>query len=188
MRPLGFYFLFFGLLSFSYACQPQEDQIVENQAITPFFDLEQYFQKEVNRLEQQQIQVSKKITLDGKLEQQTLDSLNFSNELSVFIKSAINRPAWSDKYQVDSTFRQNELISLHYEALSDRLKTRRLDIAFVNGQISEIKIENLLETLIATTNQKLRYQPATGYLITNMQRIAFSKSQELAVEVQFRAP
>lgn len=177
-----------GVFSAMCACQPQGDSQLENKPITSFFDLENYFQKEIARLQQLQPGVNKKIILNGKVEQQALDSIDFMEELSVFSKSAINRPSWSDQYRVDSTFYQEKLASLHYEALNDRLKTRKLDIAFSKGQVSEIKVENLLETVIATTEQKLHYQPELGYSIHNMQEIAFSKAQELDIVVLFEAP
>lgn len=167
-------------------CQPKEDVGITNDAITSFFDLEAYFQKEIERLEEEDASISKRIVLDGNQEQLNQDSIDFSDELSVFIKSDINRPAWSDKYQIDSIFEQNQLIGLHYEALSDRLKTRSIEIAFDKGEVAEINIKNLLKAVIATTDQALQYKPQTGYWIHNKQEIAFSKPQELKIEGLFK--
>ena len=185
LKAWRFCLLLFVGLFFAYACQPQSDSETKKGPISPFFDLEAYFQEEINRLQQQQMTITKTIHLDGKEEKQTLDSLNFEEELSIFTQSAINRPAWLDKYQVDSTFSANQLASIQYEALTDRLKTRSIRITFSNGKVQNVAIENLLETVIATTNQQLNYSPAKGYSIRNSQEIAFSKSQEVKIEVQF---
>lgn len=186
LRCFGF-FLLIGLSICSFGCQSPADSADDApQPLPQFFDLKGYFEKEIERLEQQQVTISKKITLDGQVEQQRLDSINFSEELSVFTKSAINRPAWLDQYRVDSTFQEDKLISIHYEALAEDLKTRHLDIDFDGqGNVQHIKIDNLLKAIIATTQQRLSYTPADGYSIYNKQEVTLSESQEMKIAVTF---
>jgi hypothetical protein len=183
MKP--FYKLAFLILLFT-ACREQNtaESPITNNKIT-FFDLKGYFEKEIQRLNQAQPKVQKKVMLNDKGEEKQLDHLDFATELAVFGESDINRRDWMDKYRIDSTLQNNQLTALHYTATDDKLRTRQLDVEFQNGNVSKIFIQNGAKTMVAGSQQALTYLPAEGYFIQSNQRTAISKDRVLRVEVRF---
>jgi len=80
------------------ACQ-EVTTPAENNQVNIFFDLKDFFQKEITSLEKIN-SFKKTVSINGVSEEKELAKLNLDNELSIFIASDINRPAWSDKYKV----------------------------------------------------------------------------------------
>lgn len=152
-------------------------------AIIPFFDLKSFFRQEAEALAGRQPKVYKRLEIDGKTEEQQPQNLNFSEELRLFSDADINRPAWLDKYAVDSLLDNGRLQRLTYRALEEGLKTRELQIDFLNGEVSEIHIRKQFNTAIANTEQKLEYYPGKGYSVYNRQKTVLQAPQVFKVEV-----
>lgn len=151
---------------------------------TQFFDLKTYFEKEYPRLEQVK-KVVKKAVVDGVEEQKTVDAINFKEELALFVDSDINKISWLDRYVVDSLFADQQLQQLTYQAKDVNLKTNRLVVSFQNEKVSKIEIFRKTESIAATLEQQLIYQPDSGYSIESKQQTSFSKPYVLALDVQF---
>ncbi len=150
-----------------------------------FFDLRGYFDKEAQRLKGRT--VKKAASIDGRREEQIQDSLDFARELKIFSENDINRPAWSDSYQIDSTFNgQGELVQISYTANSEKLKTRKIQIDFADQAVSKIYIESGTSSAVADTKQKLVYDPSGGYSIERFQQVALTDGNTFLVEVEFR--
>ncbi len=156
-----------------------------NQSPAVFFDVEQFFQAEIDRLKASESRFRKMIKLQGEEEQIEAAELDFENELQVFLNSDINRIAWEDKYRADSTYQGDKLVEIRYQAIDTTLKTKLLEIDFENGKVVKINILNTTNSLVAQTKQKLKYEPKAGYFIDYEQKILFSKKRKLIVEVDF---
>lgn len=150
-----------------------------------FFDLKSFFQGEIHRLSDLPPKVKKRITVNGAVEEKMIDKLDFNKELQLFLNSDINRPAWLDKYSIDSTFSEKGLSGISYLARDKKLKTRRLSISFLNQQVDSIVVENVTQTVIADTRQFLVYRPAKGYFIKSTQALTLSEVQNIEVDVLF---
>jgi hypothetical protein len=151
----------------------------------PFFDLKGYFDGEIQRLHSKG-KAKKVVLVNGKQEEQILDDINFQQELSVFSGSDINRPAWSDKYVVDTALNeQKQIVYLRIKAIDEKLKTRKIDIDFKDALVSKILIENNAYSSIANSNQVLIYEPSFGYSIESHQKVAMADDQVFKVAVQF---
>jgi len=179
------FIVFFIIIIFLSACQEVATPIKQADKPNIFFDLKGFFQKEKARLEK--INSFKKIvSIDGESEEKTLAKLDFDNELSIFIASDINRPAWSDKYKVDSTFTENkQLKKLTYSALDNSLKTKTLSIDFKENSASHITIEKSTDNTIAQSKQSLTYDIDKGYSIQSMQTLSLSTTKTIIVNVIF---
>jgi hypothetical protein len=164
------------------ACQLESSQAPKTTS-SRFFDLKTYFQQESESLTAKNPQLRKRLEIDGRIEEQTLDSVDFSEELRLFAEADINRPAWLDKYAVDSLMQNGHLSRLTYRALKADLKTRELQIDFLDGKVSEIHIQKKFDTAIANTDQKLAYYPGKGYSIENRQKTVLQDPQVFKVEV-----
>ncbi len=179
------FIVFFIINIFFSACQEVATPTKQADKPNIFFDLKGFFQKEKARLEK--INSFKKIvSIDGVSEEKTLATLDFENELSIFIASDINRPAWSDKYKVDSTFtKKSQLTKLTYTALDNSLKTKSLIIDFQNDTASKIAIEKSTDNTIAQSKQLLTYNTGKGYTIQSEQTLSLSSTKTIRVNVTY---
>jgi hypothetical protein len=179
------FFLICSLLLIA-AChhEPVASNVVSGQK--NFFDLKGYFDGEIQRLQSIGSRAKKVVLANGKHEEQIVHSINFQQELSVFSESDVNRPAWSDKYVVDTAFNEQRQIShLHIKAIDEKLKTHKIDIDFKNTFVTRILIENNSSSSIASSSQVLIYEPRFGYSIESNQKVAMSDGQIFKVVVQF---
>lgn len=150
-----------------------------------YFDIVSFFEKEKERLSENEHFV--KITsVNGISEKREVAQIDLEKELNIFSKSDINRPAWSDKYSVDSLFNDGDMLTaLHYETLDAKLRTHEIRIEFKGGEVSKIKIKNRAKTTIADNEQSLLYEPSLGYSIESRQKVRTIDKAVLRVEVKF---
>lgn len=181
------FIVFLGLIVFLSACQ-------EVAVVTPsssdkpaiFFDLKAFFQKEKVRLEKIH-SFKKTVSINGVSEEKELATLNFDNELSIFIASDINRPAWSDKYKVDSLFTpQKKLSKITYHLLDESLKTKKIVIDFQNDAVATIEIEKATDNAVAQSKQMLSYRVDKGYTIQSEQALTLSDTKKILVQVDYQ--
>ena len=150
-----------------------------------FFSLKDFFEQEKKHLETIQ-HFKKTVSINDQSEIKELDKLNLDNELSIFIASDINRPAWSDKYKVDSTFStENQLTSITYLALEETLKTKKIEINFYEGTVAKVLIEKATDNAVAQSKQILNYHVGQGYSVQSNQSMRFSDSKTIVVEVVY---
>ncbi len=177
--------VFLGLIAFLAACQEVTTPIDQSDKSVVFFDLKAFFQKEQVRLEK--IKTFKKtVSINGISEEKELSTLNFDNELSIFIASDINRPAWSDKYKVDSLFTpQKKLSKITYTLLDKSLKTKKITIHFQNDAVATIEIEKATDNAVAQSKQTLSYTVDKGYVIQSEQALSLSDTKTILVQVDY---
>ncbi|MEZ5042213.1 MAG: hypothetical protein R2828_20110 [Saprospiraceae bacterium] len=152
---------------------------------TVFFDLRTYFEGEIERLKAQGTAVRKEIEMNGKTEVQTQEALDFEKEFAIFVRSDINKPAWRNKYKVDSVMNANQLLSLQYTAIDSSLKTRILTIEFKAAEVARISIFNKSDSPLIKAEQRLTFEPDRGYHIRNSQVLSLSKDSELSIAATF---
>lgn len=153
-----------------------------------YFDLKGYFATEIQRLETwpKAAKVEKTTVVNGLQELREFQGIDFNAELSAFSKSDINRPAWSDKFAVDSVFNtEKQLVRIDYRSNDEKLNTKHVSIDFEQASVSRISIENQTSTAVADTRQLLTYLPANGYTIESYQKTALGKPDEFKVAVVF---
>ena len=180
MRIVKSIFLFLTLALFS-SCsdEPRITSVSE-----PFFDLKTFFIQERSKLEDIK-KVIKKASVDGIIEEKTVDSIDLEKELALFVDSDINRIAWLDKYKVDSLFNNNKLSQVNYLAKDDQLKTKQLTVHFNNNTVDSINIIRRITSLVAKLEQHLKYVPSKGYSIESRQETSLSSVHVLELDVQF---
>ncbi len=152
---------------------------------TAYFDIAGYFEKEAQRLSSR-TGFTKRVMMNGEVEESQVERIDFKNDLKAFAKSDINRPAWSDKYEIDSTFNQNkELIKIAYQTNEPKLVTKEITIDFEKGEVAKIHIINGTKSAIALTEQILIYRPSKGYSIESKQDVTTLDENTFRVEVSF---
>jgi len=165
------------------ACQMR--QSAEGSGPKPFFDLKGYMEEQIEELQARQPMAKKRILVDGQREAHRFDSLDYEKELRMFLRSDINRKAWFDKYQADSSFQAGQLKSVRYTTDAEDLKTRLMEVDYADETVERIYIENLTQSVVADVRQELLYQPGEGYRLFTAQQTALSTEQEVEVEVEW---
>lgn len=150
-----------------------------------FFDLRAFFEEEIVRLQAENPKVKKEIEINGKQEQKTQEEVDFEKELAIFIRSDINKPAWRDKYGVDSVVVSNDLIRVDYVALDSTLKTRLLSIEFEDAVVNKVMITNKTNSPLIQSQQQLTFEPKKGYQISNQQDLSLSDDSSLRIVATF---
>ncbi len=181
MRYAGI--LVFLLISFL-ACQTGENAPGQ-ETDAAFFDLRSFFQAEITRLEKAQPSIKKEIEINGEKEDKVQDSIDFEKELAIFVRADINKPAWRDKYQIDSVMEAQNLKTLRYTALDSSLKTRALTIDFNQNDVERIFILNQTNSPLIKSEQQLTFEPQSGYFIRNKQSLSLSKNSDLTIKALF---
>lgn len=165
------------------SCQPSQKEAAEMEA--RFFDLKGFISAEMERLNQEQPSVRKKVSINGKTEEHDFQQLHYEKELDVFIQSDINRLAWYDKYQVDSLMENGQLKALTYTATDPKLKTQSLEIILANAKVESLRIANQSTTFIAKAQQFATYSPQSGYALESLQSNILGNKRNISMEVRF---
>lgn len=151
-----------------------------------FFDLSGYLKQEIARLEQDQPSGTKRVQFDEQTDASAFQRLNYSEELAPFLDADINKVSWRDKYRADTTLQQDgQIQSIRYTALEKNLKTRELTVRYAEGQLSDIEIRYLLKSIIAESEQHMRYRPGKGFSIEGKQGMRLASTHAMRVEVVF---
>jgi len=183
MPSLSINRLFFLLLFL--CCTSCVDETIQNKQKSTFFNLKDYFAQQVEQLDAVK-QVKKSVSINGVVEELIQDSINFSEELAVFVASDINRIAWQDKYRIDSVHSSSQqLQSVTYTALDNKLKTQFINIQYKNNRVEKITIKNNRSSMVSDSSQELEYIPSAGYTIISNQNTSLSEDRFLKVTVEF---
>jgi len=151
-----------------------------------FFDLPSFFQSEIKLIENDLVALEKTSTVNGQKETKRVEEIDISEELSIFTNADINKTTWQDQYQVDSlTMGNGSLQAVHYTALNDNLKTKKMIVAYEKGAVKEIEIRKGIDNMAIQSNQVLKYFPQQGYIITNEQSVVLSDAQKVEIKVDF---
>jgi hypothetical protein len=160
-------FWLFTILTTLLACTPEDTQ---KGAHLAFFDLEGYIRQQARGLQRNQPKAVKSVSLGDRIEEKVLSTLDYDKELDLFVQADINKPAWLDKYTIDSLVSQAGVLeSVTYEATDARVPTRRLHVDFMDGKVSRVLVEEFFSSAIADTRRELTFMPGLGYQITSVQ-------------------
>lgn len=151
-----------------------------------YFDLKGYIDSEISRLSSNAAFV-KTVRVNDDQEEKVLENLDLENELKPFSNSDINKPSWSDKYEVDSLFDSNgNLKELSYSAKDRDLKTQFFSVKFRNEEIVEIAIKNRSKSSVAEITENLSYAPNTGFTIESTQNVTMVDKAHFKIQVDFK--
>ncbi len=131
-----------------------------------YYDLKGFLKQEASRLNKDSNLINKQITKNDETEKRKVKITDWQKELDLFINSDINKPAWKDSYQVQK-FPQK----IVYVAKDEDLKTRRIEIKFVNNKVIQIIIDNLVDNYLYTSKEHLVYNSKTNYIIDKYQKV-----------------
>jgi hypothetical protein len=71
--------------------------------VKKYYDLKGLVEKQIEALKSEKPKIQKSISMNETLENQTIDSLDWSQELDFFIQADLNKPAFVSSYRTDSS-------------------------------------------------------------------------------------
>lgn len=150
-----------------------------------FFDMNDFLDKEIDQLSNLE-SIKKQVEINEKVDEQILKTFDLEKDLTIFRNANINKVAWLDKYQVDSTMNNSgQLVELKYQATDPKLKTQEFNISFSEGKVKSILIKNASGNQVSELEQILQYHAMKGYSVISNQKVSLSKGQSLKIEVEY---
>ncbi|MEZ4883754.1 MAG: hypothetical protein R3E32_03370 [Chitinophagales bacterium] len=166
------------------ACSSKNPSIADASTANYYFSLKQFFQSQIQSFQSQQIVLHKFASLNGELEKKALSEIDWETEFRPFVNSDINKPAWKDSYQIDSSANGLGQLQVHYTAMNPDLRTQKIDITFGKDAVtpSFIEVTNLSRNPIYDTTEKLQYDVNKRYVIENEQKVMWMKPDAFKIE------
>jgi hypothetical protein len=131
-----------------------------------FFDIKGFFEADSARLTKENPLVTKTVIHNNAFETQKVHVSDWGTELSLFIQSDINKPAWRDSYEVSTSDNITR-----YKAKDPSLKTQAVLLKRENGKLKWIMITNRTKNILYENTEKLTYFADSLYLIQKRQRV-----------------
>jgi len=134
-----------------------------------FFDIKGFFELEAKRLTINRTLVNKSVKQNDELEIKKGISVDWENELALFIDSDINKSAWKDSYKV-----KEDSFEVSYLAIDTNLRTRFLSIKKdKQGRAVYFRIKNMTHSKLYESSEELTYIPDSVYSINKNQSVRF---------------
>ena len=138
-----------------------------------YFDLKGFIEKQIKVLNTQKPTVQKSIMMSDSAESQSISTIDWSKELELFVQADLNKPAFVQSYQVDSssmgvkyTLKELEKLPVKY-LIINRLGEDGISIeAMMNSNNYLYETERHLK--LSVKNSQL-----TNYEIDGFQKIVF---------------
>ncbi len=151
-----------------------------------FFNLNNYFEKEAERLQQSNRPWLKIAQLNEKKETLKVSNINWQKELEIFSRCDLNKPAWKEKYKIDTTFLNGDLSKISYISTDDELLIKKINITFsTSNKPDSIQIRKETHNFLMSMEQDLHYNPNTGYKIEQREKMLGFKPSYSSVELRF---
>lgn len=141
-----------------------------------FFSLRNYFEKEAQRLTDEQPTILKEVKRNSSTEEKELKIKDWKKEFGLFIESDINKISWKDSFQ--ETIHQDTLI---YRSKDPKLRTQEIVIIKENKQIKEITIKNVVKNYLYNSVENLIYYPDSLYQINKRQDVVVIGTNEYQI-------
>jgi hypothetical protein len=113
-----------GLLTFCTVLSACSEEVRENQ-VKKYFDLKGLIEKQIKTLNTQKPVVQKLVIISDSSENQSVKTIDWAKELELFMQADLNKPAFIQSYQVDSssmgvkyTLKETEKLPIKYLNIS----------------------------------------------------------------------
>ena len=179
------------VLGCSMGCQQVDSAAAGQDAESPkvFFSMEQFIAAEVARLQAEGLTLEKQIRYNGAEEVKTVSNIDFEEELSLFRRADINKPAWVDLYKADTTLVNGQMSKVRYQTVDPELEVKTLEVEWdAAGAVSAILIERKNSSTLATNEYDLSYWPAKGYEIETNQQNKAADPIHIQITGNFKRP
>jgi hypothetical protein len=166
-------FLFFG------SCDSAAPE--KQNAVSPYFDMKGFMEKEVKRLNQLNPAIDKTVMVNNAGEHRKLKISDWQKELSAFTDADINKTAWEGLFTRNKTPTEDR-----YTSHEDKVPVKSLSVQYRKGMIFKIQILNSNSNSLYTSNDTLSYFPDSLYEIRKTQHIRLLNQKNYRITGKFR--
>lgn len=159
------------------ACQSESAEM----KVKKYYDLKGMVERQINALKLEKPKVQKSISINKIVENQTVDSLDWSKELEFFMQADLNKPAFVSSYRVDSS----SMGIKYFLKETEKLPVKFLEVNRMGEEGVDIRalISNNNYLYDTERNLKLSLQKGqlTDYQIDGFQKVVFGKKKMFKV-------
>jgi len=137
-----------------------------------YFDLKAYFLSEIDRLEQLNPTVEKKVLVQEQEESKEVADIDWRKEFQIFLKNDLTKPGYKGKFDVTENESSDGSKTTTYKAIKAATDIQQVDIYSKNDQINRVLIQRHVDNTSLSSKQTLEYIPDSVYVIKNSQQIA----------------
>ena len=169
------------LLAFA-SCQEAEKEV-------RYFDLPDFFQNEVTRLESTNLGVTKIITKGEQMETLHSDSVQWKEELGPFLSVDLNKPAFNKKFFVDTLMGEGKDYSLVFSAVDSGMQVQYAQVDIDSaGKVVQLSLRTWSQNDLYASMQHLFYRPMDSYSVERMEMVEPGEARRYAVYGRFVRP
>lgn len=160
------------------SCNIKEQEKIN---VKTYFDLEEYFNKEISRLSKANPTINKTVIVNGQAEYKKIKISDWKQELSSFMSSDINKASWR------GSFKTTVSRSLKtYTTNNPKIPVKKLEIIYKNNNVFAIKIFVKNVNNLYTSQDSLSYFPDSLYQIKKVQLIRLMDKKKYQVTGVFQ--
>lgn len=165
------------LILLLFSCSQPEHK----KASTPnYFDVEGYFNKEINRLQTKKPNLLKTVLVKDSSESKTVKIKDWKRELAIFSSADINKESWRSEF---STSTSENLTT--YLTSNPKIPVKRVEVLKQDDKVVAIKIYRLSENYLYRSTDTLYYYPDSLYQIKSEQKIKLLSLRNYQVTGRF---
>ena len=163
------------------SCNSSEGTKTSNQ----FFQVKEYFNKQAEVLQKNNIHLQKSINRDHKEESKNIVTVDWKKELRPFEDCDLNKPAWKKSYKAD-TFHLSNQTQLIYTALEPKLSVRKLEVILCADTIFMVNILIEKKNAYYQSSQRLHYEPWKVYTVIGSQKVILANPTNFNIKATFQ--
>lgn len=152
-----------------------------------FFDFNGYFKEQIRLLDSLDPAFEKVISMNGEPQDEMSDSLNWNEELEIFLTLDLNKPSMKEKYRTETDSGGD--IAIHkITAMDSAMYIQEISTTMVKGEIQLIEAILKKRSFIADRDVRLSYQPLKGYSLRISENYIWNKPQMREIYTQIQGP
>ena len=159
------------------ACQSESAEM----KVKKYYDLKGLIERQIEALKSEKPKVQKDISVNEVVENQVVDSLDWSKELDFFIQADLNKPAFVSSYRVDSS----SMGVKYFLKETENLPVKFLEVNRMGEDGVEIRALVTNNNYLYDTERNLRLSLKQGqlidYQIDGFQKVVFGKKKMFKV-------
>lgn len=145
-----------------------------------YFNLTDFFESEIARLEKVQPKAIKTVTIDGKTESIEPDTLNYRAALQIFMDADINKPAWKGRFRVE-----HHKQTVQYSTTDKDIPVKSVLVTYKNNMPESITIQRSTYAMLAGASQHMTYHINQGFTVVTTQHAFLRDDKVISVELRF---
>ncbi|RZL36844.1 MAG: hypothetical protein EOO96_06180 [Pedobacter sp.] len=144
------------------------NQREESKANTDFlyFDVSGYFKKEAVRLKKLNPDVTKAVSVNGKIEKKTIKIKDWTKELAIFSNADINKASWKGSFKIE----KSNLLE-RYTSDNKKIPVKNVSIGKTGNKVNRVEIVISNKNILYSSGDTLVYYPDSLYEIRKHQKI-----------------